>query len=165
MPATTSRPGNDRTTTPMFDFRLTDSVAPSKYDILLKFYFDPYGKNEKLVPTPFNGEVNITFDVTVPTNKFEIHVDVELVLEKQNLMLLDLSSNQNVMITKSDYLPNQLFEITADKELKIGSYSLWSKFRGTSKNVGLYQANYIENNLPRTLLATRFLPTHARTVL
>ncbi|CAF0936439.1 unnamed protein product [Brachionus calyciflorus] len=166
LPASTTRPSDDRTTKPMFDFRLTDAILPTKYDLLLKLYFDPYDSklDEKFKSNPYKGEVTISFDVTRPTNKIEFHSDIEIVITKTNILLQQVNSDQNIEIQKHGYLPNQLYEVITKNELSVGSYRIKIEFSGTTKKYGLYQASYIENNAPRKLVTTRFLPTYARTV-
>lgn len=164
LPSTTSRPIADRTTTPLFDFRLIDVLRPSKYDLLLKFYTRPYDSFSK-ESRNYNGEVSIFFQINRPTSRFEIHVDIELVVQNKDIKLVNSDTNQELKISRSGYLPNQLYEIVTEQELNEANYNLVIKFSGRTKSAGLYQANYLEDNLPRELIATNFLPTNARTVL
>lgn len=148
----------------MFEFRLSDVALPSKYDLLLKFYTEPYGSSSK-ESKKFNGEVNIFFQLRQSTNRIRLHVDIELLVKSQDIKLINSDTNQELKIVQSGYLPNQLYEILTEKELDGTNYNLMIKFSGRTKNAGMYQANYWENFLPRELIATNFLPTNARSVL
>ncbi|RNA36671.1 endoplasmic reticulum aminopeptidase 2 isoform X2 [Brachionus plicatilis] len=163
LPSTTTRPFVDRTTTPMFDFRLIDVAQPKKYDLLFKFYTDPYGSSSKESKN-FDGEVNIFFQVKRPASRIELHIDIEVVVQNQAIQLTNSDTNQEVKIVRSGYLPNQLFEVIAEQELNEANYNIKIQFSGRTKTAGMYQANYLEDNLPRELIATNFLPTNARSV-
>lgn len=148
----------------MYDFRLGDLAFPSKYDLLFKFYTEPNGFSSK-ESRNFNGEAKIFFQVRQPTNRIRLHVDIELVVKRQDITLINSDTNQEINIVQSSYLPNQLFEILTERELDATNFFIILKFSGKTKNAGMYQANYWENFLPRELIVTNFLPTNARSVL
>lgn len=135
---------------------------PKKYDLLIRAYFDPFSKQDQKL---FTGEVTILLDLKSATSKIELHVDRNLKITDQNLILQNTQNGQNVQIENHRFVPNQLYQILTKNQLQPGEYRLTIKFEGYTRQNGFYKTEYTENGAPRTLLATRFQPIYARTAL
>ena len=145
LPSTRPTTGPANTTV----YRLPKTVSPSRYDLLLRFDFDPYNATASdNSPTllAYTGEVTIALTATQATNRIILHMD-------RNLVLTDVVSVTNtdtstpVAVTNSAYDNYQWYDINLAANLVVGTnYAIALKFRGSTSRDGLYFHGYLEGN-------------------
>jgi len=106
------------------EFRLQANIKPTKYELLLRTYFDAYGKGDVYDEEKITGEVGITFELTSPSNRILIHMDLDVKLTEVNIQMTNQVTGQLVQVQYYDYLRNQLFEIGFGATLTVGTYKM-----------------------------------------
>uniref|UniRef100_A0A1W7RAI9 Aminopeptidase n=1 Tax=Hadrurus spadix TaxID=141984 RepID=A0A1W7RAI9_9SCOR len=134
------------------DFRLSRSVYPLKYNLLLW---------PDLQKGTFTGKVNITVDVSDYRTHFIVH-SVKLNITKSGIY-----KNGTPLDVKKrfDYQPNEFFVLETEK-VEPGLYVLSYEFKGSLLNgiLGFYRSKYFDplQNATRYLATSKFQPTSAR---
>ncbi|CAH0559336.1 unnamed protein product [Brassicogethes aeneus] len=135
-------------------FRLPNGTRPITYDL----YLSP-----NLSTGHFNGYVNVTINVTSPTNSIVFHsqkltiVTVKLFSENlgNELKINSVEENSN----------SQTVNATLNGEIQRGVYFLTVNFSGglAGRIIGFYRSTYrSENGTERQIATTKFEPTYAR---
>jgi hypothetical protein len=95
-----------------------------------------------------------------------VHMDADLLLSDTNIIVNNLDTNQQLTVQSSSYIQSERYRIfLANNLVANGNYSLLFKFRAQTRDQGLYYHGYTDGAGQRSLLATRFFPIEARTVL
>ncbi|GIX84866.1 glutamyl aminopeptidase [Caerostris darwini] len=119
--------------TPWLDFRLSKTVVPVHYDLLL---------NPDLKTDTFSGTVTIAVNVTKLTKYFVVHAYRLTILEAQ---VDDVQQNHAVPVEKQfAYNPHEYLVVSTEERVKPGPYKLRFKFGGTLNGsiIGFYKSRY-----------------------
>ncbi|KAF8795593.1 Glutamyl aminopeptidase like protein [Argiope bruennichi] len=130
---------------PWLEFRLSKSVIPLHYDLLL---------HPDLDTDTFSGTVEITTNVTQETRHFIVHA---YKLSVRNVRVVDVRSDKEVPLVKQFvYSPHEYFVVATEEKVKVGTYRLKYEFAGTLNGtiIGFYKSRY--------LATSKFQPTYAR---
>ena len=119
---------------------------------MLRTYFDAYDKGDVYDEEKITGEVGITFELTSPSNRILIHMDLDVKLTDVNIQMTNQVTGQLVQVEYYDYLRNQLFEIGFGATLPVGTYKVFMKFESQTSSAlssGFFKVNYLENYTDR----------------
>ncbi|GIY28682.1 glutamyl aminopeptidase [Caerostris extrusa] len=136
--------------TPWLDFRLSKTVVPVHYDLLL---------HPDLKTDTFSGTVTIAVNVTKLTKHFVVHAYRLTILEVQ---VDDVQQNHAVPVEKQfAYNPHEYLVVSTEERVKPGSYKLRFKFGGTLNGsiIGFYKSRYKNaKNVTRYLATSNSSP-------
>ncbi|GBM98759.1 hypothetical protein AVEN_73185-1 [Araneus ventricosus] len=119
--------------TPWLDFRLSKTVIPVHYDLLL---------HPDLETDTFFGAVEITTNVTKDTRHFVVHA---YKLTVRDVRVVDVQRDKEVALAKQFvYSPHEYFVVTLEDQVKVGTYRLKYEFAGTLNGtiIGFYKSRY-----------------------
>lgn len=132
---------------PTAEFRLLKNLSPLRYNLLLRFDYDPYSSTASDMSPDFldyTGEVTIEFQATAATNQIVLHMDQGITLTDQNVYLLSNGVLQS--ISDKGYKNNQRYQINVTNTLQLGSTNVMQmKFKARTTREGFYYHGYQES--------------------
>lgn len=133
----------------MTQYRLSETIKPSQYQLLLRFNYDPFSSQAE--PTSakslgYTGEVLIKIRSSQDTNQIVLHMDRNVVPDQLPTVVNSLTG-QIIPVLSGSYANFQFYSILLGGCLQAGlDFNLTIKFTARTTRDGFYYHGYNEIN-------------------